>query len=320
MSIRLPRAIRSALRGRALPVTCSVALLLACATARAATGTPVETAGEVQPIVSLRDSGYLLGDLIDERIDLVLPPGFVLDPDSLPLPGRVAPWMEMRRTRIEPGHQAGQIGIVATYQIFAEVEQAERVPIPAFKLRLRGDGATRTVEIPQKSFLLSPALPASLTDEDRELKPTPAPQPLPIAATVYGLAVALLVASSCAGWLLWLHDRLPFLPRSPGPFARTWRRWRRRGRRELNAAECAALLRDWHHAVNLAAGETLYTATLPRLFARAPYLEALRHPFEDLFARSRQFFYAPPQSALPPAQDVLRLLRAAAEHERGLPC
>jgi len=54
----------------------------------------------IEPIVTLRDSGYLLGDLVDERVDLDLPPGVSLDPDSLPLPGRVAPWMEVRASRI----------------------------------------------------------------------------------------------------------------------------------------------------------------------------------------------------------------------------
>lgn len=300
------------------PLAWSALALLA--TAAGAAQPPAADSADIQPVVSLRDSGYLLGDLVDERIELALAPGFELDADSLPLPGRVAPWMEARRASVEPDHAPGHVGIVVTYQIFAEVEQAERVPIPGFTLRLRNGGVMRTVAVPEKSFLLSPALPPTLSDEDRELKPSLPPQPLAVAGAATGAVVAFIAAIACAGWLLWLHDRLPFLPRSPGPFARAWRRWRRRARRHLSAAEQTALLRDWHSAANLAAGETLYAATLPRLFARAPYLQALRSPVEDLFARSWRFFYRAPDAAAPPADDVLRLLRAAAERERGLPC
>src|SRR4029077_5672734 len=77
----------------------------------------------IQPLVTLRDSGYLLGDMIDERIDLNLPPGVSLDPDSLPPPRRVAPWMEIRSSRIDRGGQEGTQSVIVRYQIFAEVEE-----------------------------------------------------------------------------------------------------------------------------------------------------------------------------------------------------
>jgi mxaA protein len=268
------------------------------------------------PVVTLRDTGYLLGDLVDEHIELALPQGATLDRDSLPLPGRVAPWLELRSARID-AEKSDAVALTVTYQVFAEVEQPDRVPLPAFKLRLRGDGAG-TLDVPEQSILVSPALPAALGDRDRELKPSPAPQPWPIRGAVSGLAAALGLALAAGAYLLWVHDRLPFLPRAPGPFARAWRRWRRRGRRELSADERARLLRDWHAALNGAAGETVYVGTLPRLFARAPHLEPLRSPLERLFESSWRHFY---DAAAAPAQDeVLRLLRSAAERERGVPC
>jgi mxaA protein len=273
-----------------------------------------------QPIVTLRDAGYLLGDLLDERVDFALPDGFSVDADSLPLPGRVAPWMEVRGTRSEAPQGQGRGGIVVTYQIFAEVEQASRVPIPPFTLRIRNDGQVRSVAVPEKSFLLSPALPPTLTDEDRELKPSPQPQTLPVGGVVARFVLGIFAALACAAYLLWAYDRLSFLPRSPGPFARAWRRWRRKGRSELSDTERIALLRDWHGALNDAARETLYASTLQRLFTRAPYLEPLRLRFEDLFARSWRSFYAMADAPAPEAGEVLELLRDAAARERGVPC
>jgi len=279
-----------------------------------------EGGNPIQPIVTLRDSGYLLGDVIEERVDLSLPPGASVDADSLPLPGRVAPWMEVRASRVEHGERDGEQSVFVRYQIFAEVEQAERVPIPAFKLRVRDVGRTDVVEVPEKSFLLSAALPPTLSDEDRELKSAAPPRLLPARNAVLGALSSLIAAIACAAYLLWVYDRLPFLPRAPGPFARLWRSWRRRGRRGLSDGDGVALLRAWHAALNLAAGETLYPSTLPRLFVSAPHLQPMRARIEKLFESSWQSFYGPASSKAPDAKELLEMLRHAAERERGVPC
>ncbi|HSE11092.1 MAG TPA: hypothetical protein VLB69_00540 [Rudaea sp.] len=282
---------------------------------------------KIQPIVTLRDTGYLLGDLIEERVGLTLPGGFALDPDSLPLPGRVAPWMEVRAARIEQGGHAGEQSVIVRYQIFAEVEQAERVPIPAFKLRARDDRQTRVIEVPAKYFLLSPALPPTLTDEDREIKAAEPPPLLPVRDAVTGVVLGIIAAVACGAYLLWAHDRLPFFPRAPGPFTRLWRNYRRRTRAGVlrrqpswSHDDGVALLQAWHSALNLSAGETLYPSTLPRLFASAPHLVPLRERIEQLFERSWQSFYGPADAGAPAVEDLLGVLREAAERERGVPC
>lgn len=296
--------------------TCAI-LLSMCLPFGSAAGAEADP---IQPIVTLRDSGYLLGDYVDERVDLTLPGAFAIDPDSLPLPGRVAPWMEVRAARIEHGQRANEQSVVVRYQVFAEVEQAERVPIPAFKLRARDGPQTRVIEVPAKSFLLSPALPPTLTDEDRELKPAASPQLLSTRGAVAGVVLWVIAAAIFGGYLLWAYDRLPFLPRAPGPFARLWRSWRNRSRRGLSHEDGVALLHAWHAALNVAAGQTLYPSTLPRLFVSAPYLTPLRERIEPLFERSWQCFYGPAETDAPNAADLLDVLRKAAERERGVPC
>ncbi len=299
-----------------LSQTGAVVLLLAAATAAAHAADNAGTA--IQPIVSLRDSGYLLGDLVDEHVELALPAGFSLDADSLPLPGRVAPWMEVRNARVIGQQARDRASVTVTYQLFAEVEQASRVPIPPFTLRLRDGTQMRAVAVPEQSILLSPALPPALTDQDRELKPSPLPQTLPTGRVIAGFALSVAATLVCAAYLLWAYDHLPLAPRSPGPFARAWRRWRRR--RTWSEAERDLLLRDWHAALNQAAGETLYASTLPCLFTHAPYLLPMRQPIEELFGRSWTSFYGHADGAAPSARQVLELLRNAAERERGVPC
>jgi mxaA protein len=272
----------------------------------------------IQPHVTLRESGYLLGDLVEENIELPLPDGFALDNDALPLPGRVAPWMEVRRSRVDHGNDSKKINIAVVYQIFAEVEQTSRVPIPAFKLRVRDGDKTQSVIVPEQSFLLSPALPPSLADEDRVVKPSPLPRTLPIAGIVLRFVAAMILALVSALYLLWTYDRLPFFPRSPGPFARMWRRWRSRGKRELSVDDQQSLLRDWHTALNQAAGETVYASTLPRLFERASHLAPLKGRIETLFSQSWRHFYTAQE--MPSSAQILDVLRTSAERERGVPC
>lgn len=270
--------------------------------------------------VTLRDSGYLLGDLLEERIEAQLPATASIDAESLPLPGRVAPWLEVRRTRLEGRSGEGLQAFVVTYQIFAEVEEARRVPLPSFKFRVHDGDRTVSVDVPAKSFMLSPALPSSLTDEDRELRPSPPPMELPQRGLVGAAVASFVLALVCAGYLLWRYDRLPFLPHSQGPLARTWRRWRRRHKSSLSDAEQTALLRDMHAALSGSAGETLYPSTLQRLFERAPHLLPLRAQIEALFEASwKQFYGAAAPPPLPPSS-VLAMLRDAADRERGVPC
>ena len=278
-----------------------------------------DDAGDVQVNVTLRDSGYLLGDLLEERIEVQLPASASIEAESVPLPGRVAPWLEVRRTRLEPRQAQGSQAFVVTYQIFAEVDEARRVPLPAFKFRVRDGERVRVVDVPAQSFLLSPGLPSSLTDEDRELRPSPPPRELPQGRLIAAALASLAVALACAIYLLWRYDRLPFLPHAPGPLARAWRRWRRR-KGEWSDADQTALLRDMHAALNGSAGETLYPSTLQRLFERAPHLLPLRAQIEALFDASWARFYGAGDAiSLPPAS-VLAMLRDAADRERGVPC
>lgn len=281
---------------------------------------PARAADDIVPQVTLRDSGYLLGDLLDEHVELTLPKGFSIDVGSLPAPGRVAPWLEVRDAALDPRRSDGTQALRVTYQIFAEVEEPTRVPLPEFKLRVDGPAGGRTVIVPPQSFLLSPALPVNLGDKDRVLRIAPPPQPINAKGHVATAVASLIGALACVVYLLWRYDRLPFLPRAPGPIARAWRRWRRRRTHVLSEADQQALLRDVHAALSASAGETLYPSTLPRLFDRAPHLAPLREDIERFFAASWERFYDPGAATRPPPDGVLALLHVAADRERGVPC
>ena len=276
------------------------------------------TGDDIAVDVTLRDTGYMLGDLLEEHVTVHLAGNRHIDPASLPLPGRVTPWLEVRTAELGPKRASDQ-ALDITYQIFAESEQAVRAALPEFRLRVQDGTDVRPITVPARTFLLSPALPPSLTDQDRELRPSLAPELLPQSGAVAGAVTCLLIAILCAMYLLWRYDRLPFLPYAPGPLARAWRRWRRT-RRSLGPDQHVALLRDMHAALSGSAGETLYPSTLDRLFERAPHLAPLRERIETLFDESWSSFYGTCERIAPEQAHVLALLRDAADRERGVPC
>lgn len=268
-------------------------------------------AGETAPLrVSMRDTGYVLGDSIEQQIEFK-GRGARFDPLSMPPPGRITPWLELRGTHVETG-VTGPV-LIVSYQVFAAVEQAMSVRVPELKLRvIEGDGA-REIVVPAQPFYLSPVLPPQIADGERTPRSAPPPPPLPTAGHVRSTLLAAAMALLFSGYLAWVHDRIPFLPRNPGPFARLARQLRRR--QAIDDARLALLL---HEAFIHCAGETLYPATLPRLFDRAPHLESIRTDIESFFVQSWQVHYGQPGAEPVGGPHIARLIRQARDCELGI--
>ncbi len=265
----------------------------------------VSASAEPKITVQMRDTGYTLGDVMEAHVVINLDHGQQIDPGSLPPAGRVTPWLELHATHLE---QAGDVASLdLRWQVFATVESARMLKVPAIELHTEGS-KLQTVVIPAQSFILSPVLPHPL--EDTRPRPNLPPwkfdEQTPLQATLACLGFALV----CMTLWLWLTDRLPGLPRRPGPFTRLARSLRHH-KGNLNTEG----LREVHAAFNAAAGETLYPATLPRLFERAPYLAPLRAEIEQFFQTSWQCFFAS-GADLPEKTQALNWVMQAARAER----
>lgn len=257
--------------------------------------------------VEMRDTGYTLGDLMQMRAVITLDSGVRIDANSLPPPGRVTPWMELRTAHMQQEGETAQLDF--EWQVFATVENAMQLKLPPIELKTAG-GNPQTVVIPAQVFHLSPVLPKPLeSDQPRpSLPPFLFDERTPLRAAVACFALAL---TSITFWL-WLTDRLPGFPRNPGPIARLARQLRRR-RMVLDLQA----LRDIHAALNAAAGETLYPDTLPRLFQRAPYLMTEQTEIEQFFRQSWRHFYES-GATVPGHVDALVWVERAARAERLL--
>lgn len=290
----------------------AMALALLLMPTPAAAGLPEGYALSAQ----MRDTGYVLGDLLEQRIEIAAPRTATLEASSIPKPGRVNHWMDLRDSRVE--RDAGGYTLTLRYQVFGAVESALQLAVPAFQLKLTEGSRSVVLPVAPQPFYLSPVLPATLSDDDRRPRPSLAPAPLPEARWLAGAGLSALLAALLALALAWAYDRLPFLPRSPGPLTALFRKLRRRGA-ALDGSAYVELLRQVQSAFNHCARETLYAENLPLLFARAPWLQPLRADIEALFLHSRQVFYGTaPQPGAWPAAQVIALCRQARDCERGL--
>lgn len=275
------------------------AMLLLCAMLGRAE--PVVTATVAQP----RAFGYALGDVLTQRV-LLSSDGHALHGVPLPSAGRVGVWLERRPARIEEDAQ-GQPWMVIEYQVINAAQTLTQTGLPALDLK-PAEGASLNVTAwpisvgpltPRNAFR-SGALEA--LQPDRIVTPTNGP-----AARRRMIAMLALFVVTVLAWAAWWTWRTRTDARTL-PFARAWRAIRR----IENDGDAPWV--HLHRAFDAAAAQVVHAASLPALFARAPYLDALRPRIEHFYARSQERFFmrdAAPPDDLRELRDLARALQRA---------
>lgn len=236
--------------------------------------------------VEMRSHGYTLGDVISMKVTFALSPHEKIDIDSLPLAGRVAPWLDIQSIRMEQ-HQQDVI-LLVDWQIFATVEIAQTLQTPEITLKTTGQKG-RNIVIPKQAFYYSPVLPMPPLKEINRRANSPAPlfdatQPLLIAFVCFTFSVLFWI------FRLWLLDKLPWLPYQLGPMAHLVRNFRKQVDLKTEGFT-KDQLRNIHGALNQSAGCSLYPDNLSTLFQQAPYFEPERKRIEQFFNDSWTSFY-----------------------------
>lgn len=277
-----------------------------------------------------RPFGYFLGDLVQAQVDLVVDAGFVVQPASLPQPGPLAYWLDLRRVAVtEPAPVEGnrRIRLDLTYQIFYAALDARPLEIPGFSVTLAsgsGGGATARADVPAWSFTISPlreVQPARQDDPADYMRPDGTVGPLDAQPAL--LASGGFAAAALAALAVLARDRAwpPFRPRRVRSFAAARHRLRRlKGAAgsgpEAEAAYRAGLL-ALHRGIDAADGRRVLADDLPGFLGRHPDLAGEARRLDAFFAASRLAFFgsdcAGARSALPFAalEETVRRLAAA---------
>jgi mxaA protein len=310
-----PRIDRPALVRRLAPRTAMLlaACILASGVHADSADTPAETTHQtVQMVHQPRAFGYVLGDVLTQSIRLQAD-GRELTPAALPTRERVGTWLARRRASIDTARD-GTRWLTLQYQIINAPQALTRIELPAVTIASRAGPAVMLAAWPISVGPLTPQGAFAAGDLQTVL-PDRRPMPLalaPLRKQLYtGLALLALVL---LGWLAWWfrnRRRAATLP-----FERAWRSLRAldaAGSSASGAAELENNSEAWralHRAMNQTAGQVIQAATLPRLLARAPYLEPMREQLEQFYRHSGERFFAGVSPATPyPLRELCQGLR-----------
>ena len=260
-----------------------------------------------------RANGWWTGDQLVHEALVLPPPGFRIDPASLPRPRSLTYWLDLVTITSREVTVAGRPGYLlrSTWQSFYAPMEPTLLDVPGYALVFRaGDAPSapeQRAEVPAWQFVTSPLRPILAPTAAEEMAPDAGLAPLPEAALwrrVAGMAVLCLLALGILahgqGWWPFARSR-PDLPLT---------RALRRARRTQDAQARALML---HRGLDGANGAPLLAADLPDFLRRRPEFSPLAAELAAFFDQSgRAFFGGAPMTA-----QTFPLLARLAAIERG---
>lgn len=235
--------------------------------------------------ITMREHGYHLGDLLVQKIMIKHAQTQHVDMKSLPLPGPVKSWLDLKEVEVTPVKDGTEITLV--WQLFATVEAAQQLPLPPWTITLTGSPSVQ-LKIESVPFYQSPIFSSNVSQVERKATLTPLMYDLTPwqSLAVIGLIICALFASAA----LWVQDKLPFLPFRPGPLCQAQRAIVKT--KSMTDGERLTVL---YRQLCLLASTTLHRHNLAQLFTRAPYLIAFQQEIETFVSHysDLKFGYQP---------------------------
>ena len=313
-------------RGPALLLAGLLAGVLAAPLALTA-GTAAAQVRSVE-VRSKRPFGIFLGDLVEAQVEILADPDFRLQRATLPRPGPVTYWLDLRAVAVDEAPVAGarRVRLRLTYQSFYAALDARTLEVPGFPLTLASEAATglttAAVQVPGWSLGVSPlreVQPQRREDPAEYLRPDGSGgriDPAPDVAAAAGLgALAGLAALALA------HDRAwgPFRQRPGRPFAAALRALRRQAGGEPDQAYRAALL-ALHRGLDETDRRRVLADDLGAFLARHGAFRGRAAELARFFEASRLAFFGgqlPAARAAWPLSEAEALLARLAAAERS---
>ncbi|MFE1599921.1 nonribosomal peptide synthetase MxaA [Methylobacterium sp. ID0610] len=307
---------------RAAPLLALVAIL-AAAPAAAQVGAVV--------VRSPRPFGLFVGDLFTAEVEITAADGFAIEAASLPKPGPLSGWLDLRAISAAPGPLRDgerRWRLTLTYQTFYVALDARQLDVPGFPVtfaaRAPAAVTTASAAVPGWSVGVSPlreVQPAPVDDPaDFMRPPSPAPRRDPGPATQAALGLSVLALAALG---LLAHDRAwwPFRRRPARAFAGALRQLRRLARSpDADAAYRGALL-ALHRGLDRTDGRRVLAEDLGAFLDRHPAYRPLGQPLARFFQASRETFFgrdpAEARAAWPLAEAVAVARRLAAAERRA---
>ena len=275
-----------------------------------------------------RDMGFFQGDLVEATVEIIVADGYAIDTASLPHPGPVAYWLDVRGVDVASRSHGNDRRYMMriSYQDFYDALDAREQEIPSFNVNFTKDGQTTTAYVPSWTIGVSPLReisPPPQSDPKNYLRPDKS-APF-VAADPYwqGAGAALLAAIVALGLLARDRAWWPFQARPARVFADALRRLRALGRSPVDEGRYLEGLRAVHRSIDATRGAARArggSAGLPRT-ASGLRTAARRPSPRSSPPRGARFFGSDPRAARSQLDfpELVGLTRRLAAIERAEP-
>jgi len=251
-------------------------------------------AAEVE-IHAPRQFGYFVGDLIEAYIDIRLPASARLQQASLPAPGPLNAWLDLRGLAVSSSKEASGMlwRLHLTYQNFYLALDVRGMEIPALSLVFQDGGDETTVEVPSWRIRVAPlreVLPEKQENAADYLRPD---APNVLIAEHGAMRTGLLAGLTALLGFLCLWDRAlwPFYKRRARVFTAAARQISTLAKQKSGPEFYQAAFLTLHRSIERAAGRAIHLEDLPAYIGNNPQFAPLAASFQKFFAASREAFF-----------------------------
>ncbi|MCB5189198.1 hypothetical protein LG198_00425 [Methylobacillus arboreus] len=239
----------------------------------------------------VRDIGYRVGDVVEQRVEVVTPEGFQLDEGSLPKRRGAGAHIELRELTHETESTAQGVKhiLLFDWQVFRALRDVRLIPLRDLELQFRKGDEILVARLHAAEVLMAPMLPTMLTKEQATPRAAIEPhlQPLkPILQQLGWSVIGLLVAVL---YFAWRFDWLPFREQHAKPFRHAAREIRSL-RTQENGVQ--ASVRVLSRAFNDYAQMAVTQEELKQFFVRHPEMQQFQATIEQFFVASHEMFFA----------------------------
>ncbi|MDQ3195001.1 MAG: hypothetical protein M3Q32_01140 [Pseudomonadota bacterium] len=273
--------------------TGETAKLKTAAAATAAGTIHNETEGEPASVFvsEPRPFGYVIGDLVERTITMIVAEPARLQADSIPKAGRYGAWLELRRADLDSHEVSRSIRyrLTLTYQIMNVAPEVQTIELPP--LRFSFDRAPPFArEVAGWPITVAPLTPEFVLARGglEALRTDRAPPLIDTSAHRSRLWLYAALFAIVLSMYAWARFGAVWLARKP--FARAYREI---GKLEGNQSREAyrAALRATHRAFDETNGATVFFEQAAAFLDKHPRFAPLRDEIEQFFALSRDEFF-----------------------------
>ncbi|MEO5861294.1 MAG: hypothetical protein ABIW48_02725 [Burkholderiales bacterium] len=240
-----------------------------------------------------RPFGYVVGDTVSRDLVISVKSGYALDEKTLPKPGRLSAWLELRSVDVREIRVAAgrRFGVKMTYQLPNSPTEVRMVELPAHRFSFVGPGKPLEATSGEWPITLAPLTPEEVLARDglEAMRPDTPPTGVDTKAVRrrligYGLVLAAIVLYGA-----YRYFGIPYLAKMRRPFARAYRDLTRLNQRDFVFSQVIDRI---HKALNETAGRSLFIANVDHFLSCREIDRSLTILTREFFEISRDEFFA----------------------------